>query len=274
MAKKPTHLPRQPHRGPRIPEPFDSPTAASSSQFGWSSTNWSGYAIASNTSGTYQSVSAAWKVPQVKASSQPTPAPSSWWQAFLQWFKSLFGTSRLSDAYSATWIGIDGFNDQSLIQCGTSQNIVNGSPQYNAWWEILPNPETPIDSTQYPLDANDQIVADISKKSDGTWTITMQNQTKGWTFLKNKVQYSGPQTSVEWIEEAPMVGYSVAALADYGGVFIHNCTVNGGNPHLQPSQSGVMVQNGQTVSTPSSPGLNGNDFNLQYGATVPNSPSS
>lgn len=257
----------------RRPVVATSDRVTNQTSFGWSSSNWSGYAIASNTAGTYNTTSAEWKVPSVQAPSQPQP--TSWWGRFMQWLQSLFGGgTTTSDSYSATWLGIDGFNDSSLIQTGTSQNVVGGQTQYYAWWEILPNAETTINPQQYPVSAGDDIIASIHQQTNGNWSISLGNRTKGWVFQKTEIAYSGPQTSVEWIVEAPMLGGQQTTLANYGQMTFTNCSVNGTDPHLQTSEAGAMVQNGQQVSTPSSPGPNGDSFTVQYGATDPNAPTS
>lgn len=273
------HLPVKSAKVPRLPVDVQFQDSSNQGQFGWSSANWSGYAISSTQQGTYQSVSGTWKVPKVTPPAQS--APTSWWQMLLQWLLSLFGFGSggggagASNDYSATWIGIDGLNNTSLIQTGTAQNISNGQPQYYAWWEVLPNPETMINPSQYPVQASDEIIANIAKQASGTWKITLQNATQGWTFVQDNISYSGPQTSVEWIEEAPDVNGSIATLANYGELTVVNCLVNGANPHLQASEAGVMTtQSGQQISTPSVPGPNGNDFNIQFGSTQPNPPSS
>lgn len=72
---------------------------------GWESSNWSGYAETS--SAPYTSVSGQWTVPTVTGP---------------------------NGSYSAAWIGIDGFNNDSLIQTGTEQDYASGSVQYSAWW--------------------------------------------------------------------------------------------------------------------------------------------
>ena len=46
--------------------------------------------------------------------------------------------------YSSAWIGVDGFNDNDLIQTGTEQDYYSGGAHYDAWWEILPAAETEI----------------------------------------------------------------------------------------------------------------------------------
>lgn len=73
---------------------------------GWSSSNWSGYAETS--AAPYSGVSGEWTVPTLTCS----------------------GGSQ----YSAAWLGIDGFNNDSLIQTGTEQDCSNKSASYSAWW--------------------------------------------------------------------------------------------------------------------------------------------
>lgn len=216
-------------------------------------------------------MSGSWTVPAVKA---PPIQPVTPWQKVLQFILSLLGISTGKDVYSASWIGIDGFNNSNLIQTGTAQNYVNGKTQYYAWWEILPNPETVIDPSKYPVNAGDKMQANISKQSDGTWTIQLIDWTQGWTFAKKGVNYTGPQTSAEWIEEAPEVNLGIAALADYGETAFQSCMVNGGNPQLTAGDGGVMYQNNQVVSIPSLPGPQQNDFNIAYGSQMPKPPSS
>ena len=51
-------------------------------------------------------------------------------------------------------------------------------------------------------------------------------------------------------------------------------TVNAGNPRLNTGESGVMVQNGAQVSTPSVPDGDTDGFNVAFGATAPAPPGS
>jgi hypothetical protein len=81
--------------------------------------------------------------------------------------------------------------------------------------------------------------------------------------------YVGPQTSAEWIEEAPTVGGRVAPLAHYAPTTFDARTVNGINPRLTTSNGGVIIQKGVQVSTPSNPDTDTDGFNSAYGATAP-----
>lgn len=207
---------------------------------GWASSNWSGYAV---TGSGLTSVTGTWKVPAVQATSGNT--------------------------YSSSWIGIDGFNNSSLIQTGTEQDWVNGRATYYAWWEILPAPETQIGSLS--VNPGDTVTASIQPASSGTWTITI---TVGGRSFSTTQSYGGPGTSAEWIEEAPSLGGRVTTLAHYGQATFDPGTVDGRNPGLVASDGGVMVQGRQQVSTPSSPDSDTDGFSVAYGSTAPPAPAS
>lgn len=210
---------------------------------GWTSSNWSGYAI---TGATYSKVSAQWVVPSVS----PTRGSS----------------------YSSNWVGIDGFNNNNLIQTGTESDYYNGSGHYDAWWEILPAAETVIPSIS--VSPGDVMTANITQGSGSSWTISITDTTTNKGFTTNQT-YTGPGSSAEWIEEAPTVGGRVATLAHYSSPDLFDPgTANGGNPGLTTADSGAMVQKRVQVSTPSDPDHDTDGFNMAYGSTAPSPPAS
>ena len=216
--------------------------AAATHGAGWSSSNWSGYA---KTGSTYSSATAQWVVPSVSPSKGST--------------------------YSSSWVGIDGFNNSSLIQTGTEQDYYNGSAHYNAWWEILPAAETPISSIT--VRPGDSFTASITKGSGTSWTITISDVTTNQSFTTVQT-YTGPGSSVEWIQEAPTVGGHVATLAHYSTTTFDPGTANGVPPGLTAADSGVMVQKRTVVSTPSAPDVEADGFSVAYGSTAPSPPPS
>ncbi len=266
---------------PRIPvAPFGGGTRAT-----WASTNWSGYAE----TGHYSAVSATWTVPTVTpgASSgdgsnrfgRRGPAPQSAW-------------------YSATWTGVDGFNDDNLIQTGTEQDYYSGAADYSAWWEILPAAESVIPEPVSPGDAMTARIVQtptlVSVRSGRTvtseydWTITLADAstTHPWTFTTTQA-YAGTGSSAEWVVEAPEVNGSIATIADYGfpslsassGDF-HNAQVAtslggplSGAGLIFANDAGTLIQNGQQVSTPGQPDSAETAFNSLYGAAAPSAPT-
>ncbi len=219
---------------------------------GWASYNWSGYAI---TGSTYTSITGSWTVPSV--------SPSS-------------GAS-----YSAAWAGIDGFNNNSLIQTGTEQDYYSGAAHYVAWWTTSAQQfvEQPIAE---PVSPGDPMTAQISESNPATstWSITLTDgsATHGWSFTK-VVTYTGPGASAEWIMEAPTVGGRIAPLAAYASPLTFDPgTVNGASPGLVASEGGEMVvrkhHQNQVISIPSVPDSDVDGFNISYGSIAPAAPAS
>ncbi len=258
---------------PRIPGPGNGNGLHST----WSASNWSGYAE----TGTFTGVTSTWIVPTVAPTSSPT--------------------------YSSAWIGVDGFNNSSLIQTGTEEDYYSGAAHYNAWWEILPAAETALPSS-YVVTPGDQMSASIyetaatsggvthGRKGGGgggsqhVWAITITDSgAHHWTFATSQA-YNGPGSSAEWIMEAPSLGGKVATLANYtigapagtgdfdkAGVST-TIASSGAPPYVNPAlnylkNGGVMVQNNVTVSTPSNPDGALNAFNVAHQSTQPTAPT-
>ena len=222
---------------PRIPVSWAGKKAA-----GWASSNWSGYAT---TGSGFKAVTGRWTVTAAARSRKAT--------------------------YSSEWVGIDGFNNSSLIQTGTESDYYSGSAHYDAWWEILPAAETVIPSISVQPD--DVMTASITQGAGSSWTITITDTRTGASFSTTQA-YTGPQTSAEWIEEAPTVGGRVATLTNYGLATFDPGTANGVNPLLTAGAGGVMVQKGVQVSTPSNPDADTDGFNAAYGSQQPAAPAS
>ncbi len=215
--------------------------APPSSDLGWLSSNWSGYAI----TGSFTSVTGSWVVPAVSPSRKST--------------------------YSSSWVGIDGFNNSSLIQTGTEQDWSQGSAHYGVWWEILPAPATFIST--FTVRPGDHMSATIQKGSGSSWTITINDTSNGGSFTTTQ-PYAGPGTSAEWIEEAPFVGGHLATLANYGSTVFDPGSANGKSPGLTASDGGAMIQHNVQVSTPSLPDSDIDGFAMQYGSSTPPAPAS
>lgn len=245
----------------------------------WAASNWSGYA---ETGTGFTGVSGTWTVPLVGGPNSPSPS------------------------YSAAWVGVDGFNNSSLIQTGTEEDFYNGAAHYYAWWEILPAAETPLPSSDVviPGDTMKASIYETSATSGGfnrngrfhfgsqhVWVISIADLSHPWSggaFVTNQT-YNGPGTSTEWVLEAPQVGGHIATLAPYtispspstNGDFdnagvTHTIVQSGGTPSYTSAllnysaDSGVMIQNNATVSSPGVPGgTNANAFNIAYGPTPP-----
>ena len=206
---------------------------------GWYSSNWAGYAVAR---GPYRSVSGQWTVPAVS----PT------------------GRS----AFSAQWVGIDGFRNTSLIQAGTQADFYGGAARYSAWWEILPAPAVAVRGLA--IRAGDVVTVTIARVAAGRWRISIHDARSGG-FTTTRA-YAGPGTSAEWIEEAPVINSRLAALATHPPIVFDNLTANGRSPALSTGDAGAMIRRGVLVDTPSTPDVDGNGFVVAEQAIQPAPP--
>src|SRR5262245_8598492 len=153
-----------------------------------SSYNWSGYAVTA-AKGSVRDVSGSWIVPSVKCAS---------------------GTE-----YSSFWVGIDGFNSNTVEQIGTDSDCHSGSPAYYAWFEFYPHPMLTINTV--PVSPGDVICADVQY----AWRqlpATITNVTTGQSFSTSTRVNSAQRSSAEWVAEAPSSAGGILPLADFGTV--------------------------------------------------------
>jgi hypothetical protein len=178
------------------------------------SSNWSGYAVfpyAPSSSGkgkkpaptpTFSGVTGSWVVPTVSESTS-------------------------ANTYSSTWIGLDGYADNTVEQIGTEQDWSDGSPVYYAWFEMYPKWAYQI--VGFPVSPGDQITAEVTYVGKGVFTLTITNQDETdesgnpVTFSITQRAPSAQRLSAEWIEEAPWSG-GVLPLADFGTVDFSGCS--------------------------------------------------
>jgi len=223
------------------------------------SENWSGYAATGN-SGAFTSVTSTWVQPAVNCAALP------------------------KNAYSAYWVGLDGYSDSTVEQIGTEADCVRNQPVYDAWYEMYP-------SNPYEVSANISVVPNNSYTASvvytpGTTTTTrkrnrtvvtttpasyslsLANNTTGRTYsvtLSPRQTYA--RSSAEVITEAPYSG-GILPLADYGTVNYTHATVNGSPLGAAPGLEDIIMQNpaGMT-STPSSFDVTDENFAVTWSAS-------
>jgi hypothetical protein len=216
----------------RVAPAPDAPTQKSS--------NWSGYAVAG---GPFTSVSGTFNVPTITAG----------------------GGSQMS---AAEWAGIDGWGpgSNSIIQAGVDESY---SPVFGIvtfpWYELYPAPSFPI---PMPVVPGDQVTVSISQVSPGLWDLLVLDTTNSQSF-NAEFNYTGQQSTAEWIMEAPfsVQSQSVIPLPQFSPVTFTNLAAT---PTGQPATKFVMFQDGAQVSTPGP--LSANGFTVDYGAVAPAAP--
>lgn len=153
-----------------------------------SSTNWSGYAV---TGTGFTSASGSWIVPTTTC-------------------QNVSGVG-----YAALWVGIDGYNSDTVEQTGTLAECIGRTTIYYAWYEFYPAGLTEI--TSVPVKPGDVISASVTYAS-GEFTTTIKDVTTGKSYSKTSAVSGAERTSAEWIAEAPCCTLrgGILPLADFG----------------------------------------------------------
>lgn len=159
------------------------------------STNWSG--LAEVGSG-FEGVSGTWVVPTVQEADSPDLV--------------------------AEWVGVDGDGNESLIQTGTAEDSFGDT---DAWFELLPEDPFSVGIANAPVMPGDTMVASIHETAtSGVWEVYLADTTQDWYFDQT-MAYSGPETSAEWVVEAPTTYSGIAALANFGTTTFEQTSVYG-----------------------------------------------
>jgi hypothetical protein len=162
---------------------------------GSQSINWSGYADVETTSNTVSQASGSWTVPAVSC----LPAPY-----------------QNQDAFIANWVGIDGYNNQTVEQLGSAAQCYAGVKYYYVWYEMYPA-GTIEEGTTACINNNvncpqpgDQISASVTVTPAGSgennYKLTLIDRTRpqeSFTVTQQCATTTCLDASAEWIVERP-----------------------------------------------------------------------
>ncbi len=193
------------------------------------STNWSGYATY-QTATTFTDVKGSWVQPSVSCSSK-------------------------SAQYASFWVGLDGYNSNSVEQIGTDSDC-NGRnrPVYYAWYEMYPAYPVNLTMAVHP---GDTMSAEVIT-SGSTFTLTITDVSwPGEPPFSIQQTATAALSSAEWVAEAPSscsrFHCSVLPLANFGTVNFSGSYTTG-NGHTGTISDAAwsndeitMVTNGGTV---------------------------
>ncbi|HEY3904988.1 MAG TPA: G1 family glutamic endopeptidase [Streptosporangiaceae bacterium] len=177
------------------------------------STNWSGYAV-TGASGSFHSVSASW--------TEPTATCSG------------------SAKYASFWVGLDGYNSNSVEQTGTDSDCSGRTPQYYGWYEMYPAFPVNFSNTVRP---GDSMSASVTFSGTATYTLVLHDATQGWTQTITKNQSGLARSSAEVITEAPSSSSGVLPLANFGTVHYSTSSANGTSLGGQSPIAITMINN-------------------------------
>lgn len=186
--------------------------------------NWGGYAV---TGTDFTSAKGSWTVPTLTCSKSP-------------------------NAQVSFWVGIDGFNDSTVEQTGTTAWCNQKTAEYYTWYEFYPAGTQVIASV--PSSPGDKISAEISYKGS-EFTVEITNETTGKKFSTSKAVAGAERSSAEWIVESPSwatsegFDYGILNLADFTKVSFGDdfTEVAGTNSATDSTKSGPISAFGSAV---------------------------
>ena len=225
------------------------------------SSNWSGYAV-TGARNSVSDVKGSWIVPAVTCAS--------------------------TNQYASFWIGIDGYNSNTVEQIGTDSDCRSGAPTNYAWYEFYPHWSYGI-TLNAPILAGDTMSAEVKSTAGGVFTVSLTDITNGQSFSTSVKMNNAQRSSAEWIAEAPWSGGVLPlanfGTAEYGANYTgqpgtSRATVNGvtgsigsfGSPTApsSPVQKIAMVTSGGAVKAQPSDLLDdGLSFTIQWLASGP-----
>jgi hypothetical protein len=181
--------------------------AAATTTTSLQSVNWAGYAASFGTT-TFRFVSAQFTAPSLDCT----------------------GVTAASGAWSAHWVGLDGFRATSTTveQTGLLAGCNGTTPVYAPFWEMFPN------APGYPsitVNAGDTISMSVYyNRSTHKFTLTFSDTTNGQKFTRTRACPAGAtcrRNSAEAISEAPFdtTTSSVLPLADFQTASFANVSI-------------------------------------------------
>lgn len=163
--------------------------------------NWSGYADLSTTQQYFTKVSGSWTVPAVTCSPE--------------------------DRLASVWVGLDGANDSTVEQTGTTSQCFEGTAYYYTWWEMYPTGSVLVGTSVKP---GDKITASVTR-SGTKYTLKLTDATTAGNNISKTATCALAtcvDKSAEWITERPAYSIGVVPLAQFSPVKFTAASATGG----------------------------------------------
>lgn len=126
----------------------------------------------------------------------------------------------VANQWTSNWVGLDGFNDQTVEQDGTFAfcgGTGHTTPKYEAWYEMFPAGSVNV----FVVHPGDIIDVSVTYAS-GEFALTVSDLTTGKTATNTAACTTCTRASAEWIIERPALCNSaftkcfLTELADFG----------------------------------------------------------
>ncbi|MFJ9458560.1 G1 family glutamic endopeptidase [Kitasatospora sp. NPDC101447] len=124
---------------------------------------------------------------------------------------------------ASPWVGLDGWDSDTVEQIGVDLDCTTGRAQYNTWVEMYPQ-----DSIYFaePVQAGDSMTGTVTDEGGHWYTLTLSDTTQGWTKSFRKYLATATSVNAEAIIE-PIGSGSVPTLAKFGPLQFTGVTVDG-----------------------------------------------
>jgi hypothetical protein len=165
------------------------------------------------------------------------------------WTVSAVDCTKTPNSDSSEWVGIDGWDSNTVEQTGTDADCNGKTPFYYVWYEFYPLNTIVI--TDVSIAPGDKFSASVTYDGDDEYAILITNDTTGEYFTK-EVEFKGadgsglpPRNSAEWIMEMDGNELSDFGVDPFGQ---HFTGVSGGSDQATDSTvSGPITDFGDTV---------------------------
>ena len=151
-------------------------------------------------------------------------------------FRSIVGswiepavTCTSTDNLFAPWVGIDGYGSSTVEQTGAEVSCASGSPRYRAWYEMYPAAPVYLSTSTHPVKAGDSFTGTVTTAGTGSYTLTLKDNTQGWTYRTTKSLRAG-NVSAEAIIESPTQSYPSFTSTSFSGISVNGRIFDSYNP--------------------------------------------
>jgi hypothetical protein len=197
------------------------------------SMHWSGYVAYL---GTYHSVSASWTEPA--------------------------GQCAAGHQESSFWVGLDGYNSDTVEQTGSEVDCIGGSPQYFAWYEMYPMKPVSFPDTVRP---GDQLTGSVTYNGGSSYTLVLTDTTQHWSHTVPQILSGAANTSAEVIAEANSTASGrILPLTNFGTVNFANASVDGAPIGDTDPAELTMVNGAGLAKVAVSPLSGGQNFSVTW----------
>jgi hypothetical protein len=137
----------------------------------YESDNWAGYALVGKE---FSDVRGSWIVPTITCAANPNGAASF-------------------------WVGIDGWDNDTVEQTGTESQCNGIKPIAYAWYELFPKAGVTV--TSVPVSPGDAMTANVHFNGSA-FVVSIADSTTGKSFTTSATVPGAKRASAEWITES------------------------------------------------------------------------